>query len=537
MPVFLGKPGAAAMEAYPQVAERLDEILAEQRDGLSTPASRLEFDAQSRRQRALWAEKMGQHYDTQTQAWAEGTNNTHIALNQNAVANNLDNPAGLYAAWDGLRGAYVKNAQLKGEDPDGALLKADQVFYTTQIDAALGRQDTTRANVALAEGRQYLASATLGYDQLVDRVNRATVQADMDPAVDAEHDAILADAAKGAATAGGPPGAHGGYLGALHGQEGTAKNPLSSAAGTDQFTGRLDACHGVGHGTWFDVIKGDPQFASAIAGKTDAQILAMRADPQLDDQAALSLGRKNVAVLQAQGILITDANVGTLHWWGSADGPKILQADPNTPMTAIVGEHKAQINRVANQTAGDVVATEQRRFGTGQFGGAGGGTPGATSDVADTLRTNETAYLDKARADFEKRWPTNPDNIVDRSVDALQRRIDTTIHQRDEQYLADTHTVERAVAASNAKSFADIRAQGPDASAALDRMEMENPFAYDALQRRFDTNSNGKAEFYGTNFSSYLSRALAPSADPNRISNPAQPTSPSLRRKRRGSDQ
>lgn len=116
-------------------------------------------------------------------------------------------------------------------------------------------------------------------------------------------------------------------------------------------------------------------------------------------------------------------------------------------------------------------------------------------------------------------FPGRPE-YVERHVDNGLRRMKQVVDQQDQQYLADTHKVEEN--AVGATSWADIDAKGPDVAAARARLQWEQPLLYDQWDRRFNANADGKAESFGTNFSNYLSRALAPTNDPNRITNPAQ---------------
>jgi len=171
----------------------------------------------------------------------------------------------------------------------------------------------------------------------------------------------------------GPPMSPGGFSAAVQGREGAGQNPYSSASGVGQFLGKIDPTTGKGSGTWFDVMRSDPQFAPLIQGKTDAQILALRQNPQVAEAAINSYAAQNRAALQRAGIANpSDAQLGMAHGFGAGGALKILASAPNTPIENIIGAHTAAINGLTGQNAGQVVAGFNRRFGQG--GGAGQAT-------------------------------------------------------------------------------------------------------------------------------------------------------------------
>lgn len=195
-----------------------------------------------------------------------------------------------------------------------------------------------------------------------------------------------------------PGGSSQAYLTAVNGREGTARNPYSSANGFGQFLGLLDH-NGVGHGTWFDVVKGDPQFADAIKGKTDAQILAMRQDKTKDSngltmaqEATLSYGRTNASYLSSHGLAPTMANIGMAHGFGGGGAVEVLRAanqNPDTPMNQVVPAAVIRANPgLAHMTAGQVVQAFEHRFGN-SAGGAGG-APAASETPQTSVGSGAT---------------------------------------------------------------------------------------------------------------------------------------------------
>ena len=129
---YFGKRGADAMHARPDVSAAIDEAIQHAREGLQTPQAQYQFDADTRRWRAQWSSQVGEHADREQSTWAFDTNNTSAALALNDLGQKPGDDATYADAQHRVRTAYVRNAQLKGEDPGGAILKADQ-------DVALGQ--------------------------------------------------------------------------------------------------------------------------------------------------------------------------------------------------------------------------------------------------------------------------------------------------------------------------------------------------------------------------------------------------------------
>ena len=521
---YFGKKGADAMHARGEVQDTLNEIIAEQRENLKTPEARLQFDDDSRRQRSLWLSKMGEYADQQQVAWGKDTNATALTLALNQAAINPGDDEAAAQATEQARNAAVKNAQLEfGNDPSvvqGAILKADQGIAQARLRSAIGQNNGPLAQKLFDQYSPILGSMP-DYDQLSRQVKETVFNNVESPAVDkAVGDAISGAQAQVAASAApGGPGAPAptgpvydqiGKAAAAHGATPNEVNFLQrealiesrgnpaaqNGASTGVFQFHLDTFAGLGGGNIHDV--GD-QTAAALRG-----------------------ARQNATLLTNAGAQTTDANLYIMHQQGPAGGLALLGHPDESAvavLTPIYHGNAAIATRAivgnggtADMTAGQFTAMWTQRFG-------GGGTTGATSSVADNLRMTMPSLLEKAQTDAEALFPNYPDYQA-RYVQNVERRLNQTISQQDQQYLADTHMVMQA--SEGATSFADIRARGPQASAALDRMAIENPLAYNSLERRFDANSGEKAESFGTGFSGYLSRALAPTNDPNRITNPMQ---------------
>jgi hypothetical protein len=111
-----------------------------------------------------------------------------------------------------------------------------------------------------------------------------------------------------------------------------AKNPNSSAEGADQFISS----------TWLDTIKAArPDIAQ---GKSDAELLDLRRDPELSGQMRDYYAQQNQAILQKNGLPVTPGSTYLAHFAGPQGAIKILQADPNTPVGGILGDAAMKAN-------------------------------------------------------------------------------------------------------------------------------------------------------------------------------------------------
>jgi hypothetical protein len=103
-----------------------------------------------------------------------------------------------------------------------------------------------------------------------------------------------------------------------------AKNPNSSATGLGQFI----------EGTWMEGVKEtNPPWAQ---GKSKAEILAMRKDPDASVQMTDWYINKNVDALVKAGHRVTPGHVYLMHFAGTGGGIKVLNSDPSTPIEKVL---------------------------------------------------------------------------------------------------------------------------------------------------------------------------------------------------------
>src|SRR4051812_28874149 len=113
-------------------------------------------------------------------------------------------------------------------------------------------------------------------------------------------------------------------IGAESGGNPNATNPNSSASGAGQF---IDS-------TWLDTLKAArPDLAQ---GKSDAELLALKTDPQLSRQMTEAYAAQNGAILSKAGHPVTPGNTYLAHFAGPQGAVSVLSADPSTPIDRVL---------------------------------------------------------------------------------------------------------------------------------------------------------------------------------------------------------
>jgi hypothetical protein len=170
-----------------------------------------------------------------------------------------------------------------------------------------------------------------------------------------------------------------------------ARNPRSSATGPDQMTDP----------TWIGLWK-----QRYGRGKSEADILAQRADPQVREQLMNDLLAKNSAALSKAGYPQTAGNMYLMHFAGEGGGLKILRADPSTPIEQLLGAQAIEANPfLKGRTAGDVIQWAHARMGT------------ASATPIAAAREGDNASWLQTQADMETLQ-------ADRMAEAARARVD-----------------------------------------------------------------------------------------------------------------
>jgi len=137
-----------------------------------------------------------------------------------------------------------------------------------------------------------------------------------------------------------------GYVTSLENNTGNpaAKNPLSSATGDGQFI----------KSTWLDLIRRyKPELAQ---GKSEQELLALRADPNLSKEMILAYAKDNAPLLEKAGLPVNDQTLRLMHF-GPGNALPVLQAKPDAMVRDILPAGVIEANPTwANITAGDWIS-------------------------------------------------------------------------------------------------------------------------------------------------------------------------------------
>lgn len=119
-----------------------------------------------------------------------------------------------------------------------------------------------------------------------------------------------------------------------------AKNPNSSASGRYQFI--------------------DSTFLSyarrLYPGLSDAQLMAMKNDPAVQDRIMSEFTSDNSNTLRSAGFDVNDRNLYLSHFLGPQGAVRVLRADPKSPITTAVDGSAISANPFLNgMTVGDLL--------------------------------------------------------------------------------------------------------------------------------------------------------------------------------------
>lgn len=130
-----------------------------------------------------------------------------------------------------------------------------------------------------------------------------------------------------------------------------AKNPLSTATGLGQFI----------ESTWMRMI--GIHRPDVLEGKTRAQVLALRTDPDLARAMTTALAQGNANKLRASGQPVTPGNLYLAHFLGVDGAATALRAEPSRPLSSLYNAEIIEANPfLRGQTASWVINWAARKM-------------------------------------------------------------------------------------------------------------------------------------------------------------------------------
>lgn len=196
--------------------------------------------------------------------------------------------------------------------------------------------------------------------------------------------------------------------GAESGGNDAAANPRSSATGRYQFT----------DSTWLAMYK--RRFGGA--GLSDAQIVAKKANGDLQDMLMRDLTADNAAALRKAGVPVTEGNLYLAHFAGERGARKLHAGDPEARVEDVLGGRVVEANPfLRGMTARDVIEWAAGKMGgrRAEFGGA------AARAADDTARAPADADAPEVRFDDLDLPELRRDLFEDDAQwEAAQREID-----------------------------------------------------------------------------------------------------------------
>lgn len=202
-------------------------------------------------------------------------------------------------------------------------------------------------------------------------------------------------------------------IGYESGNDPNIKNKKSSAEGLGQF---IDS-------TWFHMVrKYRPDIAN---GKTNAQLKALKRDPALSREMTTRYVEENATLLKKHGFPVNVRNLYIMHFLGSGEGPKLLRADPNQPVSSFISARSINANKkvLSGKTAQQVLDWAAQAMKVGK--GSGGGT----SYVS--IPTGDPVAMEKAIRQLPKNQQASVRANINRQISAYKEVEEQRKAQRD----------------------------------------------------------------------------------------------------------
>ena len=160
-----------------------------------------------------------------------------------------------------------------------------------------------------------------------------------------------------------------------------ARNPRSTATGAGQFT----------EGTWLQMFR--TYYPEEAQRMSREQILELRNDMAISRRMVELYARESADYFRSVGVAVNDTNLYLAHFAGPQTAARVIQANPNTPVSDIFSPGAVGANPTVlgnGQTAGGLIQWSARKMGQ-----ALPGTPGSGSitSTTETQSARDSDYL------------------------------------------------------------------------------------------------------------------------------------------------
>lgn len=265
-----------------------------------------------------------------------------------------------------------------------------------------------------------------------------------------------------------------------------ARSATSSAMGDFQFV----------KDTWLQTVR--EHRPELFDGRSEKQVLDLRADPKLSREMAGYLLDDNSAALTKAGIPATPGNLYLAHFLGSGAAVDVLKAPPGTPMSDVLGSKAINANAsvLGGKTTDTVIDWASRKMSAGGGGKIASLLPEDTRSrmfneaQVQAQQQSNAAMIDQARQD---------------AADKRQAVIVSDQHEND--ILKQIYTSPEKVTAMDIVNN--------------DGLTREAKERLTTLVRTLDKTDKAGAT-YGKDFYTLFQRIHAPADDPTRITDPAE---------------
>jgi Transglycosylase SLT domain len=501
---FMGLQGRAALMARKGVEQKLDELVSNARDGMTTLDQQLEFDTISRHARAQWSAEIGAHADAGQKTWYNSVYDAGIKQGLDGVSRNPGDSteqteARKHNAADVIRSVADQAALAAGAKrlPDGspnpddpvvkaAVAKGEKLVNQAYLESLiLANPDRAREVMAMPKMQAALGDA---YPALAERL---------------KHRLDQVQATGTAAT-----------LWSNHGTKYPYANPDLPVFNkvTWENSGGFSAA-GLARATMIES-NGNPNAVSSTGAKGLTQFVGGTwrqygkgdvFDPVANLEAAQRYAVANAQILRANGYELNDALLYLSH---QQDGQKVVRAlqNPNAPAWQIFGQTGVLANNGnLHQTAGQFMSVWTRRFN----GTDPDWHPLSAMDDTDLPTMKQAIYSDL------EHLPLSPE-----IREMARHQVDTFFEVRAVAEAQDAAAKKAKIESAADQYLVAAEKPGADRATMVARASMDPAFNGDPQMRVWIKRALSEppgVEGNGPDFAEARRRALLPEGDPLRI--------------------